>query len=235
MQSILLMHPVVKYFTMRSISLSIPTPCHENWNNMQPTEKGRFCNACAKQVVDFSAMSDREVLNYLNNLKGQQICGRATPGQLSRVMEQLGPAKKMHWFWQYAALFLLFFSGSREANAQKKVVSVTVQPPSDKDRIVGEIAIQRPKRAISGRVTDESGNPVPFVSVTVVGGGRRYTAGKEGTFSFLVDDTERQLSIAARGFNTTVIVLTDQTNYNIKVERSVPQMIMGKMIARPKN
>ena len=36
---------------MQKLQLSIPEPCHENWQQMTPTEQGRYCNACAKEVV----------------------------------------------------------------------------------------------------------------------------------------------------------------------------------------
>ena len=47
------------------MQLHIPQPCSASWEQMQPTEKGRHCAACAKQVVDFTSMSDEEVLRYL--------------------------------------------------------------------------------------------------------------------------------------------------------------------------
>lgn len=74
---------------MQQIQLSIPEPCHEDWQNMNPTEQGRFCNACSKQVVDFSTMSDREVLNYFATIKNEKVCGRAYPDQLERTITVL--------------------------------------------------------------------------------------------------------------------------------------------------
>jgi hypothetical protein len=47
---------------MQKLQLAIPEPCHENWHHMTPTDQGRFCNACAKEVVDFSMMTHIELL-----------------------------------------------------------------------------------------------------------------------------------------------------------------------------
>lgn len=36
---------------------TIPKVCQENWLQMNPTEKARFCNLCQKNVFDFSENS----------------------------------------------------------------------------------------------------------------------------------------------------------------------------------
>jgi len=71
----------------------IPTPCHEDWDNMTPRDKGRFCASCSKQVVDFSLMSDQQVLNYFKNATGN-VCGRFANDQLQRPMIETPQQKK---------------------------------------------------------------------------------------------------------------------------------------------
>jgi CarboxypepD_reg-like domain len=68
-----------------ALILSIPNPCSENWNNMIPQEKGRFCDTCQKCVVDFTAMTDAAVLDYFNKNNGK-VCGRFDKQQLDRVL-----------------------------------------------------------------------------------------------------------------------------------------------------
>lgn len=66
----------------KSIKITIPEPCHENWEAMSPNEKGRHCDKCAKTVVDFTAMSDSTIIQYLQNNKN--ACGRFYNHQLNR-------------------------------------------------------------------------------------------------------------------------------------------------------
>lgn len=42
-------------------SQSVPKVCQENWLQMNPAEKARFCNLCQKNVFDFSEDSNENV------------------------------------------------------------------------------------------------------------------------------------------------------------------------------
>jgi hypothetical protein len=65
--------------------LHLDDPCNENWNNMTTVEKGRFCDSCATQVMDFTIMTDIEVLQYLFTNNGK-MCGRIHKDQLQRAL-----------------------------------------------------------------------------------------------------------------------------------------------------
>lgn len=66
-----------------NIRVSIPKPCHEDWNKMTPNEKGAFCMKCAKTVVDFTEKSPEEIKNTLLEQSGKKVCGRFKNEQLS--------------------------------------------------------------------------------------------------------------------------------------------------------
>src|SRR4051812_10475679 len=104
---------------MQKLQISIPEPCHENWQNMTPSDQGRFCNACAKTVVDFSMMSDHEVLSYFSTVSNEKVCGRALSTQLHREIKMpREPKKKLFWYWNYIVMFFIFFSKSSQSKAQ---------------------------------------------------------------------------------------------------------------------
>ena len=64
----------------------IPHPCHEDWNAMTDSEtseeRGRHCDVCSKVVVDFTKMSDAEMIDYLQQHSKQKICGHFRNEQL---------------------------------------------------------------------------------------------------------------------------------------------------------
>ncbi len=71
------------------LKISIPTPCHQDWQAMKPNEQGRHCNSCAKTVIDFTSMSDDEVKHFFLNKKEEKVCGRFKNVQLSRIVISL--------------------------------------------------------------------------------------------------------------------------------------------------
>jgi hypothetical protein len=51
---------------------------------MTPATHGRYCGACEKVVVDFSRMSDAEVIGYFAARPSERVCGRFRPDQLEQ-------------------------------------------------------------------------------------------------------------------------------------------------------
>lgn len=64
-------------------NISIPNPCNENWDNMSPETNGRFCSSCEQIVVDFTKMSDQEILDFISKSQ-QKVCGRFKNEQVQK-------------------------------------------------------------------------------------------------------------------------------------------------------
>ena len=65
-------------------SISIPKPCHEDWSQMSPNEKGRFCQSCSKSVIDFTTMPEEAIEDYLALNSNKKICGKFKVWKLTR-------------------------------------------------------------------------------------------------------------------------------------------------------
>ncbi len=75
---------------MKTFAISIPKPCHEDWNKMTPDAKGAFCASCQKSVYDFSKKTDEEIIEVFEKEEKGKVCGRFTPAQLSRPVISFG-------------------------------------------------------------------------------------------------------------------------------------------------
>lgn len=69
------------------MGISIKEPCHEDWTKMTSTAKGAFCQACAKEVIDFTDKSALEIKQLLAQeiSRKNQTCGRITNYQLDQL------------------------------------------------------------------------------------------------------------------------------------------------------
>lgn len=75
-----------------SMILKIAEPCHENWENMLEAEKGRFCQVCSKDVIDFTNYSDAEIIDYFELLKSKpsgSVCGRFKAKQIEVPLNKI--------------------------------------------------------------------------------------------------------------------------------------------------
>ena len=196
---------------MQKLQLSIPEPCHENWQQMTPTDQGRFCNACAKEVIDFSTMTDIQVLNYFTNMTNEKVCGRALPEQLDRTLSRPEhPKKKIFWYWNYIVMLLMFFTKGNSAKAQGAIKPATELNPVDNLAVKGELNAVERKRIITGKVTDIHGNPVSFASIKVKGTNTGVSADAIGAYSLKVNPNaivlQEALGANIMGVITTAII-----------------------------
>jgi hypothetical protein len=122
----------------------IPKPCHEDWNKMNPNEKGRHCNSCAKTVVDFSTWADEDILKYLQKSKGN-TCGRLSNTQLSRSYSHSSFFEKfIYKKLLKAAAFLILLLKMKRTEAQVgKVARAPIVEPVKKEicQTKGEAAV----------------------------------------------------------------------------------------------
>jgi hypothetical protein len=193
---------------MRKINLSIPEPCHENWDKMTKTEKGRFCDACAKTVFDFTNMSDRELAEFFKKPPAS-ACGRLQQSQLDRDI--LIPRKRIPWIKYFFQFGLPAFLLSSKAQAQGEIrvkdsTKCTVVAGGVKAITAEDISADN--KRITGKIKDAEGNPIPFASIQVKGTKYEVTADANGFF-----ETEQKpgatLVITAIGYETREIVAKD--------------------------
>ncbi len=109
------------------IQISIPSPCHENWEAMTAAEHGRFCGACQNVVTDFTQMEDEEIIRHIQ--EGKNLCGRFNNDQLNRPLQV--PVEQPRYFisnfYKKIAAGLLFFSAFSSTTFAQRMKAKTIQ------------------------------------------------------------------------------------------------------------
>ena len=113
----------------KQFQLKIADPCHEDWEKMTTSEKGKFCGSCQKQVVDFTGMTDTQLAAYFKKPSSDSTCGRFFGDQLERKITV--PRKDIPWIKYFFQFTLPLFLASCTGNRTKgKVLVETVQNES---------------------------------------------------------------------------------------------------------
>lgn len=117
------------------MKVSINTPCHENWDAMEPNEKGAFCLSCQKSVVDFSNKTTNEIKSFFRSIADtQKVCGRFKEEQLTELTFDDFFARFKKWILlQKIAIILFFIFGLSLFSCQ-----------TTHGHLMGDVAIEEP-------------------------------------------------------------------------------------------
>jgi hypothetical protein len=116
------------------MKISIPQPCHENWNEMIPQEKGRFCSVCEKCLIDTTSMKRTEILRLAQM---GNFCVKIKKDEIDAVNHSF--QFSIPRLFKYSALFFLLGIGSLGYTQQNYQINYSVskiQELSKKDTVI---------------------------------------------------------------------------------------------------
>ena len=128
-------------------TIHIPRPCHVGAEQLTPNAAGWHCASCQTTVVDFSRLSDAEILAHLAGAGSRRVCAAMPAAQLTP------PAPARRWArWLAVALAFL---GVRTASAA--LGEAPLPPPVTAAPLPLRAAVAgKPRIIIRGQVFDDS-------------------------------------------------------------------------------
>lgn len=206
---------------VQSLHLSIPQPCHEDWDKMTPAENGRHCQNCRKEVIDFSLLSDQQILNLIAQSKSG-LCGRFSADQLDR---QMFPRPISHISpWTKAGLLA--------ASLLLAVPVVGQKEPAKSDPI--ELSVQPEYWDLQGKVMDEKGEPLVGASILLHGRSAGTVSDLDGEFIVSLHRSDKQMWVSYTGYRTQEIILKDNFLRNITVVLEKGIKLQEIVVSAPK-
>jgi hypothetical protein len=170
-----------------SISITVKKPCTEKFSNFSTTEKGGFCASCEKEVIDFTCMSQTEVLEFQCK-NSATTCGRFKSSQLGTFTEQQNYNSMSNLITKgIGALSFSLLSLCAVSNVEAQEVaqnSSTQTELTTSPSVSLRGAPQQQKYTISGTVLDEENIPLPGVSIVLKGTKDGVSTDMDGKFEF---------------------------------------------------
>ena len=164
------------------IQISIPEPCHEGWQNMTPVEKGRFCASCQKRVLDFTYLSDNEIIKVVT--KNDTLCARINVSQLNRNL--IETKIKSNYFGYFATSVLAFLGlGTESVIAQEKPVVEQTDL-----KYLNKVLDSVKKITVIGLVKNVYGQPLPGAIIKIKGTKNSTNTDQNGKYTIEVNQGE---------------------------------------------
>lgn len=219
-----------------SLSISIEEPCHENWLDMTPREKGRHCATCNKTVVDFTKMSKAGILNHISSNE-EEVCGRFNSDQLNI---NLMPARKNRLFSKWAAVLigLIPFAGYSQSpiHTNEFMENSIMGKRAMKMDNNKKLDLTSKKNIITGKLIDaETTKPILFATVAAIKDGiiiRGVETDINGTFTINIHETDA-LEFAYIGYGSirkNVAELKSSQNSSLIIEMGMQGILLGDVV-----
>lgn len=217
----------------KPIQITITKPCSEEWSKMSPTEKGKFCNHCQKEVIDFTHWSDTALYNFFNQERKTEVCGRFFITQVNghiKIPHQ--PQSKLYKIFVSFGLTLLFVHSSTKS---------FTQPPAKQENHFLESSQNQNNghTTISGIVLDEENKPILGAIIEIRDHENSIITGAttdwDGKFSILLSSLPKSnTSIIAKyasyekGLHSLGTTTSQSFTFNLKPSQDYSEIVVTK-------
>jgi hypothetical protein len=177
-----------------SYILKIDNPCSESWQVMKANDVGRYCANCQKSVIDFTSLTDNEVLQIIKQTNGK-LCGRLNSEQMNRVLigtKQQSTNTKLHKI--LAGLLLLSSSENIIANKQHSETQIVFKSINENltvstgENLNNQLSDSL-KNIVQGKVIVANNKDViPFASVLIKNTNIVTTTDIDGNFKITIPE-----------------------------------------------
>ena len=200
----------------KAITINIPKPCHENWESMTPTDKGRHCAACKKNVFDFTSKTDEYIVKTF--LENNNVCGRFKPTQLNKELVLSRKEKNNYLSFAASGLFAFLGISSLETHAQGKPKIEQVNTI-----LIGKVNPVESNQSSSinhiyGTITDESKLPLPGANIVI-----------KGTSKGTISDFDGNFTIEAKPDDILQISYLGYESREVKISNDVSKIILTEL------
>ena len=209
--------------------VSIKNPCDESWEKMSPSERGRSCQMCKKEVTDFTNFTDAEVIKSLAD--DSVLCGRFLKTQINRA---LGAQKERKHFG-FSLGVLSFLTLTEPAFAQNIKDKIEVTDYKKEEKIVQ-------LKKIKGQVlSSEDDSGLPGVNVIIKNTTIGTVTDFDGYFEIDVDlDKSSELQFSGVALESVDFQITKETEFvpvqmvTVQMKESLSCVTMGVVVIAKK-
>jgi hypothetical protein len=223
-------------------TISIEKPCHENWDAMSNVEKGKHCELCKKNVIDFSKMNDEEIIEIIQKNKNESMCGRFKSTQLNRPLnyQNFAPYKLPKFNRLFASLLVLSTATiSIACSSDDKNIKTNTTMLKGEVKMSDNFLTETSKPIVNtfkGKlINNDTKSPIDIATITIANTNVTTISDENGAFNFVIPDSLMTdtliFNIKSIGYeNLTYTVQKNELNQDFVIRmKEIEMLIMGIM------
>ena len=181
--------------SVTKINLSNLKHCNQVWTEMPENDLGRHCQKCSHTIIDFRNSTDSEIAEK-HLFSDAKVCGLYTKQQLQKPIKASPPSNKARFNSIYfASLSVLTSSSFAQEKSEIKTEQtdnylpekIKVNSNNYKEN-TGASSLQSKSIIISGKLTDENGEPLPGGNIIVKGSSTGVSTEYDGIYKLILDE-----------------------------------------------
>ena len=210
--------------------------CTQKWEAMEPVSGGRYCQDCQKEVIDFTQLSNQEIIGYFEQKRKIKTCGHFSVEQLKQLNKSLNqpPRTSLQQSLRTLALGTLLTASSCQTS--KTINHSNCKGHKSHYEIVDKSINKKEIASIEivGTVVSEDNEPLSDVIIqieeTMIGA----VSGLDGEFRLVVPSDFEQakvLNTKYLGFEDLQINLDEVADKKIKITLvNDPNLLTGEVV-----
>lgn len=173
---------------------------------MTTVNEGKYCMSCQKTVVDFSLMSDNEILLHISKARSN-VCGRFMPEQLNRGINIIDKEKRSSWKYAWKVMLAALLI-SAEGNAQTKLLQGKIKISHNPNTLQPEL--KEPGKTVKEPVVTvvdaDNGTPLQSASVIIKGTNTGVVTDSNGNFIVIPPmKTNKTIIVSSVGYESRIL------------------------------
>jgi len=211
--------------------ISVPQPCTQRWENMESDMGGRHCRLCSKTVIDFTKLSNEEILAYLSH-QGNG-CGKFSRFQIDGLNNQFNEYVNSRPAWKKlmaaaAVISALSFAKTDAKPVLQKTEQAPIRFEAASPQSVPDSA--RTIRVTGTVVASDDKLPVPGATVRIKGTNIGAMVGQDGCFTLNAPDSAKMLVVSFIGYQTQEVPILPTNNREFSISMVIAPWVMGEVM-----
>lgn len=202
------------------LQLYLKDPCSANWEDMSPSQQGKFCQQCQKEVVDFTQLPFSAIKDFFEEAQGE-VCGRFQQPQLEQfnAYYQPLPTPSLIKKWAAAAVLtaVVALPSFGQGGMHYEPVAPTEQLPASTSNSSQQQQATQQEIVLAGKVCSGSAQRgLALATIQVKGSEIAVVADSNGYFKLKVPFSEERiyLEFSCKGHTSITHSIVPNKSYH---------------------